>query len=350
MSSRRFLSFAEVWPAPEDWLNQLRSVGFDVLEDSPAWAVHWKLLKEVHSSKHQSPRSAHFCFMNKSPKLSLMPGWGLVIADIKLKGHDILRGIPHVLCEAPDAAMDWTLRQLAAEEWMGASSPIPAHVKTEVGVILGPDCQIGEGTRIETGARIGARVKIGKNCRIGAHSRIADDSVIGDNCQLTASVSIGAQGFGFVKYPGDKTRRPRFHAGRAVIGSNVRIGAFVAIDRGVFEDTVIADGCSLDNLVQIGHNSRIGQDGIICSLVGLSGSTEIGERAVLAGMVGTKDHVKIGHDVTIGAQSGVNCDISDNQTVKGYPPRPLPEALKLLVLTGRLPELFERVKKLEDPS
>jgi UDP-3-O-[3-hydroxymyristoyl] glucosamine N-acyltransferase len=246
-----------------------------------------------------------------------------------------------------DAAMDFVLRRISEPEWAGSSAPVPAGVVAEAGVVVGPDCEIGEGTVLEAGVRLGARVKIGRNCRIGAHSRIGDDCVLGEGCELTALVSIGGQGFGFVQYPGEERRRPRLHVGRVVLGDAVRVGAQVAIDRGVFEDTVVGSQTALDNIVQIGHNCRVGTGAVICSFVGLSGSTSLGDNVTIAGMVGTKGHVRIGSNATVAAQSGVSRDIRDGETVKGYPPRPLPQALEIQALTTKLPEIYKRLKQVE---
>lgn len=349
--SVRFAKLADLWPKPERLVEALRASSFTDAEASETLlaleASAWKALAEPCAAKRSSATSAHYAYVREAPDAPLTHGFLLV--DKKLKNPGGLGKIPHVILSNADAAMDWLLRQLAAPEWNGVGgTKAPRGVTCESGVLIGPHTEIGAGTHLETGVRIGARVKIGQNCRIGAHSRIADDTVLGDGCTLTGSVSLGGQGFGFVQYPGDKRRRPRLHVGRVLIGDHVRLGAFVAVDRGVFEDTQVESGCSFDNIVQVGHNSRVGQDGTLCAFVGLSGSTTIGDRVVIAGMTGTKDHVTIGHDVTIAAQSGVNCDIPDGRAVKGYPPRPLPEALRLQVLLGKLPELFARVAKIEE--
>jgi UDP-3-O-[3-hydroxymyristoyl] glucosamine N-acyltransferase len=275
--------------------------------------------------------------------------WGLVLFDRRLapKAEELRRTCFALAVSAPDAALDHLLRQLVSPEWSGASVPLPAGVSAEAGVVVGPGTTIGEGTVLEAGVRIGANVRIGRGCRIGAHSRIGDGCELGDRVTLTASVSVGGQGFGFASAPGS-TPRPRLHVGGVRVGDDVRIGAFVAIDRGVFEDTVLGRGTALDNLVQVAHNCAVGRDGVLCAFVGLSGSTELGDRVTLAGLVGTKGHVRVGDGVTVAAQSGISRDLPDGSGVwKGYPPRPLAETLKTQALVDRLPELYERLRKLE---
>jgi UDP-3-O-[3-hydroxymyristoyl] glucosamine N-acyltransferase LpxD len=350
MSESRFRALSELWPSPVDLIAELRKASFIVDEARFAFSqkltsAAWASVRIPRSAKSETPGPGAFTYLGKNASL-IATDWALVLVDARRPENAL--PFPALAVSYPDAAIDFILRRITPEEWTGASAPVPPDVRAEPGVHLGPGVHIGAGTILESGVRIGRNVSIGARCRIGAGSRIADDTVIGDDCQFTGPVSLGGQGFGFVEYPGQGRRQPRCHVGRVCLGDRVRLGAFVAIDRGVFEDTVIGDGTALDNLVQVGHNVRIGRDGILCGLVGISGSTEIGDRVTIAGLSGTKDHVRIGNDVTIAAQSGVNCDIEKGQTVKGYPPRPLAEALKLQVLTGRLPELFRRLKNLED--
>jgi UDP-3-O-[3-hydroxymyristoyl] glucosamine N-acyltransferase LpxD len=352
----RFKSFLEIWPKG---LNQFKvevsSLGFEtewggILTDT--LAQNHEFLKTLrHPRSFQYPEASHgdFTYVGTQTEKNPPSGqWGLVFVDRKnQKTIESLSHLRLVITNNPDALMDYCLRKMALPEWAGDSEKIPLKVFAETGVILGPHTHIGEGTVLESGVRIGARVFIGKNCRIGAFCRIADDSVLGDHCTLTSHVSIGGQGFGFVKYPLEAQKRPRLHVGRVRVGSRVRLGSFVSIDRGVFEETLVGTDSALDNIVQVGHNSQVGKNAIFCSFVGLSGSTIVGDRVTIAGMCGTKDHVKIGNDVTIAAQTGVSRDLQDKEIVKGYPPRPLKEALEIQTLTTKLPEIWQRLKKME---
>jgi UDP-3-O-[3-hydroxymyristoyl] glucosamine N-acyltransferase LpxD len=354
MVGLRLKPLADLWPTPQALVSDLVALGFNAeLDDGlPASAgraidQEWSKLNAPHGADYPKADATCFCYLGRDGKLPEPSQWGLVVLDEEsalLPKKEKFRAIK---TNFADAAMDFVLRKLAIKEWSGATHPAPSGVLCEDHVVIGPDCEIGEGTILETGVRLGARVRIGRNCRIGAASRIGDDCVLGDGCTLTSHVSIGGQGFGFVKYPNRTQRRPRLHVGRVVIGESVRIGAHVAIDRGVFEDTVVGSYTSIDNIVQIAHNCRIGASNVICSFVGLSGSTFLGDRVTLAGMVGSKGHVKIGNDVVVAAQSGISRDIRDGESVKGYPPRPIQEALEIQALTAKLPELYERLKKLE---
>ncbi len=345
--SKRFRRVAEVWSRPESLVAELVRLGF--LEPGAGEvaarvvARHYDALSVPRSSETPEADASVYTYAENPRRLS-PAAFGLVF--VGFDPEDDAR--PLLRVREPAAALDFVLGHVRAPEWHGESHAVPKGVVAEAGVVIGPDCEIGEGTVLETGVRLGARVRIGRDGRIGAHSRIADDCELGDECRLTGSVSIGGQGFGFVKYPGESGRRPRVHVGRVVVGTGVRLGAFVAIDRGVFEDTQVGDGGAFDNIVQVGHNCVVGREAVLCSFVGLSGSTELGDRVTLAGLVGTKGHMRIGHDVTVAAQSGVSADVPDGQVVKGYPPRPLAEALKIQALVGRLPEFFARLKKLEE--
>lgn len=298
-----------------------------------------------------------FCYVSKDTKAKALNenaeiGWGLLFADLSFKSQNlkVFEKSPTVFVKNPDAAVDFILRKISALPWAALESHQNEKfeaVLLEPGALIGPNVSIGKGSVVETGVRIGARVVIGENSRIGAYTKIADDCVLGNGVQIASHVSIGGQGFGFVKYPKVPAPFPRLHVGRAVIGDQVRIGSFVSIDRGVFEDTSIGSYSAFDNHVQIAHNCVVGNHNVYCGFVGLSGSTQVGDRVTFGAMAGTKGHLKVGADSIVAGQSGVTADLPSKSIVKGYPPRPLQESLKIQVLVGKLPELYDRIKKLE---
>ncbi len=340
-------SFVENFPTPAALLDYLNSLGFQS-EMAGAAPPDWASLKRPRSATLSTPTSEHFTYLNADFRGDLSPGWGLLLLDKKIASR--FAAFPSISTLFPDAALDAILRKIVLPEWAGTSAPAPAQALIEGPVHIGPDCQIGEGTIIESGVRLGARVKIGKNCRIGAQSRIADDTVIGDDCVFTGQVSLGGPGFGFVYYPGSKARAQRIHLGRVILGDRVRLGAMVSVDRGVFEDTVLGHDVAVDNFVQIAHNCRVGDSSTLCGFVGLAGSTQLGKNNTFGGMVFTKGHLEVGDNVTIAGWSGIQGDVAANQLLKGYPLKPLNEALKHQVYVERIPELFDRVKKLEKKS
>ena len=298
-------------------------------EDSRFGADSWGYLGA--STKSRWPKAAALLFVHESRKKDRPANFeGLCLWT-----------------KYPEAVLDLVIRELWTKEWAGATHSVPQGVIAEAGVVIGPDSHIGEGTVLESGVRIGARVRIGRNCRIGAHSRIADESVIGDDAQLSGFNSIGAQGFGLVDFPDIPHKRPRLHVGRTIIGNGVRLGVCVSVDRAVFGETRLADYVAIDNHTQVGHNCTIGENSVILGFVAISGSTHIGARTTISGLTGTGGHLTIGSDVVIAAQSGITSDIPDGAQIKGYPARPMREALKIAMLQGKLPEIYDRLKALE---
>lgn len=257
-----------------------------------------------------------------------------------------------VIVNCADAFVDY----LALETWkplwaskdlVSCDAQISNSAILEPGVMVGPFAVIEDGVVLKTGTRIGAHAKIGAGSVVGPYAVIEDYSVVGQSCAIGPHSVIGTPGFGILFYPNSKAPRQRVHVGSVTIGDRVRMGAYVSVDRGVFENTVVGSDTQIDNHVQIAHNCRLGEGNILCGFVVLGGSTDVGSHSTFAGLVGTKGHVSVGSKVVIGAQSGVSGDIPDGQQVKGYPPRPMAEALKIATLTTKLPDIYQRLKSLE---
>jgi len=347
---KKFKAFSELWPAgPSALLEALRQKGFHPeISDSALESLgqNWSRLRQARSATLEQPDLGFFTYVAKDARLKNSVGWGLIFADKKIIAKQRMES-PTIAIEFPDAAVDFVMKDLVDAEWTGPSADIPEHVQAEEGVVIGPDCEFAEGVVIEAGVRIGARVKIGRNTRIGAQTRIGDDTEIGEDCILTGLISLGGPGFGFVYYPGAQARQQRCHSGRVIIKDRVRLGALVGIDRGVFEDTRIESDVAIDNMVQIGHNSTLDQATTVCGFVAIAGSTHLGKNVTIGGMTGFKGHNTVGDNTIIAAWSGVINDVAPNQILKGYPLQPMSEALKTQVLQAKLPELYERIKKLE---
>ncbi len=203
--------------------------------------------------------------------------------------------------------------------------------------------KIGEGCRIEPGAVIGVNASVGKNCWIGANtvigqgvsvgesSRIGplvtlDFCVIGSQVIIHSGVRIGQDGFGFAMGQEGHLKVPQL--GRVVVENDVEIGANSTIDRGTGPDTVIGAGSKIDNLVQIGHNVRLGRCCIVVSQVGISGSTTVGDFAVLGGQVGLAGHLEIGPGAQVAAQSGVMRNVGPGEKIGGSPAQPFREWMR----------------------
>jgi UDP-3-O-[3-hydroxymyristoyl] glucosamine N-acyltransferase len=132
-----------------------------------------------------------------------------------------------------------------------------------------------------------------------------------------------------------------------VIGEDVEIGASTTIDRATAGETSIGRGTKLDNLVQIGHNCRIGEDGVIAGQSGISGSCVVGDRFIMAGQCALSDHARVTDDVTFAGRTATSQEISEPGVYFGVPARPAQEALRAYMLQPKLPDMFSRLRKLE---
>lgn len=194
---------------------------------------------------------------------------------------------------------------------------------------------IGKRTVIKDGAYVGPNCVIGNDCIIHPNASISN-AIIGDNVIIHSGVSIGQDGFGYAFYKGKHHKVPQI--GRVIIESDVEIGANTCIDRGAGPDTIIGEGTKIDNLVQIGHNVKIGKHCIIVSHVGISGSTTIGNYTIIGGQVGVAGHLKIGSQVQIAAQSGVMHNIPDKEVYGGSPAVPIRQYHKQTLAVSKLVE------------
>ncbi len=212
--------------------------------------------------------------------------------------------------------------------------------------VIGENASIGDGSAILPGVYIGNNVKVGKNCRIYPYAVIYDDVVIGNNVIIHSGSIIGADGFGYKFRNNMHVKVPQ--VGNVIIDDNVEIGANTCIDRGALGSTMIGAGSKIDNLVQIGHNNKVGKNVIMCGLTGVSGSCNIEDYAILAGSSGIADHVTIGQGAVVMARSGVAGDIKAGTQVFGSPAKDKKTAYKEQIAISKLPELLKKVKLLEE--
>jgi UDP-3-O-[3-hydroxymyristoyl] glucosamine N-acyltransferase len=215
----------------------------------------------------------------------------------------------------------------------------------EANVTLGNELYIGAYAVIGEDSSIGD-VKIGKNSRIYPYAVIYDDVVVGNNVIIHSGAIIGADGFGYKFRNNEHVKVPQ--VGNVVIEDNVEIGANTCIDRGALGSTLIGAGSKIDNLVQIGHNNKVGKHVIMCGLTGVSGSCDIEDYAILAGSSGIADHVTIGRGAVVMARSGVAGNVKAGTQVFGSPAKDKKTAYKEQIAISKLPELLKRVKMLEE--
>jgi UDP-3-O-[3-hydroxymyristoyl] glucosamine N-acyltransferase len=214
-------------------------------------------------------------------------------------------------------------------------------------VSIGERTSIGEGAQILPGARIGENVSIGENSVIHSNCVIYDNVSIGDNCIIHSGAVIGADGFGYVRDGANGyVKFPQI--GTVVIEDNVEIGANTCVDRGALGETRIGRGAKIDNLVQIGHNVRVGARVVIASQTGISGSTVIEDDCVIGGQVGMGDHATVKSGAIIGSQAGVLPGKIVREGVWwGTPVQPLDEYKRQNAHVKGINRLKEEVKEIK---
>ena len=212
-------------------------------------------------------------------------------------------------------------------------------------VVIGERSRIGDRTVIEAGAYIGTDAVIGSDGLLYPQARLMDGCITGDRVILHPGATVGSDGFGYVFLDGKFERIPQ--VGNVILGNDVEIGANTCVDRAQTGSTQIGDGTKIDNLVQIGHNCRIGSHSGLAALAGLAGSTILGDYVLVGGQSGFKGHITIGSRVTIGAGAKVWGNIPDDSFFSGIPARPHTEDLRREVMVRNLPKLVARVEALE---
>lgn len=228
---------------------------------------------------------------------------------------------------------------------------------------ISPKAKIGENVYIGPFAYIGDGVEIGDNCQIYPHVTICDDVHVGEECLfypnvtvyhdckignrvvLHAGTVIGADGFGFAPSANGYDKIPQI--GIVTIEDDVEIGANTCVDRSTMGSTYIRKGVKLDNLVQIAHNTDIGENTVMSAQVGVAGSTKVGQWCMFGGQVGIAGHITIGNKVMLGAQSGVPSSLKDDQTLIGTPPMPQFPYFKSQAIFQKLPEMYKQLHKLQ---
>ncbi len=213
------------------------------------------------------------------------------------------------------------------------TAKIGADVRIEAGAVLCAGVEVGDRCHICAGAVLRDGVSIGDDCYIGSNA-VLSYTVVGNKVWIHAGAAIGQDGFGFAMGPKGHLKVPQL--GRVVIQDDVEIGANTTIDRGAGPDTVIGEGCRIDNLVQIGHNVELGRGCVLVAQVGVSGSTRFSDFVVAGGQAGITGHLKIGPGARIGAQSGVMRDVPAGQTVIGSPAVPAKEHWRQIGMLERL--------------
>ena len=216
---------------------------------------------------------------------------------------------------------------------------------------IGPYVVIDENVSIGRNAVLLAHVVIYRHATIGhnffahAHAVVREHCRLADNIVLQNGAVIGADGFGFAKDDSGHWYKI-VQSGPAVLEDNVEVQANACVDRASVGETHIARGTKIDNLVQVGHGSRVGENTLLCAQVGLAGSTEVGNNVILAGQVGVAGHCKIGDGAVATAQSGIPNNVAAGAVVSGYPAIDNKLWLRCSAVFNRLPEIAKAVRSI----
>ncbi|MGA8221350.1 MAG: UDP-3-O-(3-hydroxymyristoyl)glucosamine N-acyltransferase [Candidatus Acidiferrales bacterium] len=233
------------------------------------------------------------------------------------------------------------------------SAVVVKSAKIGPGSHIGPHCFVDENVEIGRNAVLHSFVAIYRDARIGddffAHSGVVvrEGCRIGNRVLFQNGVVLGSDGYGFEKQSDGSWYKIR-QAGIVVVEDDVEIQANSAIDRATIGETRIGRGTKIDNLVQVGHSCKIGEDTLLCGQVGLAGTTRIGSKCILAGQVGAAGHLTIGDGATLTAQSGVPGDVPPGALYSGYPAMDNLAWRKSVAVFSRLPELQKEVRALRE--
>lgn len=230
--------------------------------------------------------------------------------------------------------------RIASTAKIGPNASIAPYVVVEDDVEIGANCILFPFVHICRG------VRIGDNFKAFAHVSVREFCRVGNNVILQDGVKIGTDGFGYAKQE-DGSYYKIVQSGIVVLEDDVEFGANATIDRGTIGETRVHCGAKIDNLVQIGHASEVGENTLLCAQVGLAGSTKVGRNVILAGQVGAAGHLEIGDGTIVTAQSGIPNSIEPGKLYSGYPAIENKVWLKSSALFKRLPELLKRIEALE---
>lgn len=226
--------------------------------------------------------------------------------------------------------------------------------------VLGQDCHVGAYAVIAEDVRIGGNaiilphVVLYPGARIGdhffahSHSVVREHCILGNNVVLQNGAVVGTDGFGFARdgaTPNQGGWRKILQSGPAILEDDVEVQANSCIDRASIGETRIGRGAKIDNLVQVGHGSRVGENTLLCAQVGLAGSSHVGSDVILAGQVGVAGHCTIGDRVVVTAQSGTHGDIAPGRMMSGSPAIDTRQWMRAVAAFNKLPDLLRDLRK-----
>jgi len=302
----------------------------DVASLDGAGPLHLSFFVGAGAAEQFARTRAGFCFVTKDEKRTAPEG--CIVLPCASVQH------------AFAAAAELFYPESALARWDQAEAVHPT-ARLGAGVVLGPGVAVGAGVEIGANTRIGPNsaiargVAIGRDCEIGSNISISH-AYLGDAVLILPGAQIGGPGFGFASSPKGHVKIPQL--GRVILQDRVEIGACTTLDRGALGDTVVGEGAKIDNLVQIGHNTKIGRHTVIVGHVGISGSCELGDFVVVGGQAGIADHAIIGDGARLAARTGViPGELKGGQDYGGMPAKPMRDyarelaAVKMLAQRGK---------------
>lgn len=236
---------------------------------------------------------------------------------------------------------------IEAPSFVSASAKIGEDAYIGAFAYVSDNVVIGNQAKIYPQVYVGENVKIGENTILFPGVKIYHNCTIGSNCIIHAGSIIGADGFGFAPSVENNYKKiPQI--GNVIIEDYVEIGANATVDRATMGSTIIRKGVKLDNMVHIAHNVEVGENTVMAAQTGIAGSTKVGRDCMFAGQVGIAPHVTIANGIKLGAKSGVNSSLKkENDVMIGAPVQSYSDFMKSYVIFRRLPELKNRVDKIE---
>ncbi|HEX5483208.1 MAG TPA: UDP-3-O-(3-hydroxymyristoyl)glucosamine N-acyltransferase [Terriglobia bacterium] len=278
---------------------------------------------------------------------------GAVIVGMedKLSGHTLLRaGDPYLafaraieLFNPPERPRPGVhpAASIAPGAQIGRNASIGPYVVIEDGATLGDDCILKSFVMIYAGAKIGDRFFA------HSHSVVRENVQIGNDVILQNGAIAGGDGFGFARQA-DGSYYKIVQAGTLIIEDHVEIQANACIDRASIGATRLGRGVKVDNLVQVGHGSEVGENSLLCGQAGLAGSSHVGRNVILAGQVGVAGHLTIGDNVIVSSQAGIPRDVPAGRIVSGSPAVENSLWLKCTAVYAHLPEMYSTLRKIRD--